>query len=97
MLDAGVEDGAVWWSTTCTGPLPGPDGGYCAWEWLDGSAQWAPCPPDGGTLCPGYAGDGAAARRTPGGQPERGAFFLYRTTSERGSLQSVSPVFVMAR
>jgi MYXO-CTERM domain-containing protein len=59
-VDAAVVDGAVTWSGTCTGPLPGPDGGYCAWEWLDGSAQWAPCPPDGGTLCPGYTTDGAA-------------------------------------
>jgi MYXO-CTERM domain-containing protein len=59
-VDAAVVDGAVPWSGTCTGPLPGPDGGYCAWEWLDGSAQWAPCPPDGGTLCPGYTADGAA-------------------------------------
>ena len=53
-VDAAVADGAVVWSGTCTGPLPGPDGGYCAWEWLDGAAQWAPCPPDGGTLCAGY-------------------------------------------
>jgi|HubBroStandDraft_4_1064222.scaffolds.fasta_scaffold47528_2 MYXO-CTERM domain-containing protein len=59
-VDAAVVDGAVTWSGTCTGPLPGPDGGYCAWEWLDGSAQWAPCPPDGGTLCPGYTADGSA-------------------------------------
>jgi hypothetical protein len=59
-VDAAVADGAVVWSGTCTGPLPGPDGGYCAWEWLDGSAQWAPCPPDGGTLCPGYEADGDA-------------------------------------
>lgn len=59
-VDAGIVDGAVPWSGVCTGPLPGPDGGYCAWEWLDGSAQWAPCPPDGGTLCPGYTADGSA-------------------------------------
>ncbi len=59
-LDAGAVDGAVTWSGTCTGPLPGPDGGYCAWEFLDGAAQWAPCPPDGGTLCPGYTADGDA-------------------------------------
>jgi hypothetical protein len=59
-VDAAVVDGAVPWSGVCTGPLPGPDGGYCAWEWLDGSAQWAPCPPDGGTLCPGYTGNGPA-------------------------------------
>jgi len=71
MLDAGVDGGAVWWSATCTGPLPGPDGGYCAWEWLDGSAQWAPCPPDGGTLCPGYTDDGAAV---PVPCPEAGGF-----------------------
>jgi hypothetical protein len=57
-VDAAVVDGAVPWSGTCTGPLPGPDGGYCAWRWLDGSAEWAPCPPDGGTLCPGYTADG---------------------------------------
>lgn len=57
-VDAAVGDGAVIWSATCTGPLPAPDGGYCAWEWLDGSAQWAPCPPDGGTLCLGYAAGG---------------------------------------
>jgi MYXO-CTERM domain-containing protein len=57
-VDAAVVDGAVPWSATCTGPLPGPDGGYCAWRWLDGSAQWAPCPPDGGTLCPAYTTDG---------------------------------------
>ena len=59
-VDAAVVDGAVVWSGTCTGPLPGPDGGYCAWEWLDGSAQWAPCPPDGGTLCVGTLLDGGA-------------------------------------
>jgi hypothetical protein len=58
-VDAAVVDGAVIWSGTCTGPLPGPDGGYCAWEWLDGSAQWAPCPPDGGTLCAWTEIDGA--------------------------------------
>lgn len=59
ILDAGVQGGAVPWSGTCTGPLPGPDGGLCAWEFLDGLAQWAPCPPDGGTLCPWYEADGA--------------------------------------
>ena len=59
-VDAAVVDGTVPWSGVCTGPLPGPDGGSCAWEWLDGSAQWAPCPPDGGTLCPGYTADGVA-------------------------------------
>jgi hypothetical protein len=59
-VDAAIVDGAVPWSGVCTGPLPGPDGGYCAWEWLDGSAQWAPCPPDGGTLCPAYTADGTA-------------------------------------
>jgi hypothetical protein len=58
-VDAAAVDGAVVWSGTCTGPLPGPDGGYCAWRWLDGSAQWAPCPPDGGTLCEGQTADGA--------------------------------------
>jgi hypothetical protein len=57
-VDAAVVDGAVTWSGTCTGPLPGPDGGYCAWEWLDGAAQWAPCPPDGGSLCPGETANG---------------------------------------
>jgi hypothetical protein len=57
-IDAAAVDGAVIWSGTCTGPLPGPDGGYCAWEWLDGSAQWAPCPPDGDGLCPGYTANG---------------------------------------
>jgi hypothetical protein len=57
-VDAAAVDGAVVWSGTCTGPLPGPDGGYCAWRWLDGSAQWAPCPPDGGTLCEGQTADG---------------------------------------
>jgi hypothetical protein len=59
-VDAGIVDGSVPWSGTCTGPLPGPDGGYCAWRWLDGSAEWAPCPPGGGSLCPGYTADGAA-------------------------------------
>jgi hypothetical protein len=58
-VDAAVVDGAVVWSGNCTGPLPAPDGGFCAWEWLDGSAQWAPCPPDGGTLCPWETADGA--------------------------------------
>jgi MYXO-CTERM domain-containing protein len=57
-LDASIEDGALTWTGTCTGPLPGPDGGYCAWTWLDGAAQWAHCP-DSGTLCPGYGVDGA--------------------------------------
>jgi MYXO-CTERM domain-containing protein len=59
-VDAAVVDGAVVWSATCTGPLPGPDGGYCAWRWLDGSAQWAPCPADSGMLCEGFTADGSA-------------------------------------
>ena len=58
--DAGIEDGAVRWSGICHGPLPDPDGGSCAWNWApDGSPEWAPCPPDGGSLCPGYESDGA--------------------------------------
>ncbi len=58
-LDAGIVDGTVPWSGTCTGPLPDPVGGQCAWEFLDGAAQWAPCPADGGALCAGTEGDGA--------------------------------------
>jgi hypothetical protein len=50
----------VIWSGTCTGPLPGPDGGYCAWEWLDGSAQWGPMPSRRRYPLPGLTADGGA-------------------------------------
>jgi hypothetical protein len=63
LSDAGVSDGsALTWIGTCCNTAPPPDGGSCAWvddrKGADCAVLWAPCPPDGGSLCPWWYADG---------------------------------------